>query len=421
MKEVKHIKLGRNNNIYFKKSKKFKTIGISIDFKMKYDHKLVTAFHILSKYLGNCSNKYPSIELLNKYIDSLYGTSLGVKVDYTGSLFAFNVFANYINPKYVNDESLHEKVIEVLHDVIYDAYVKDGKLDETIFNICKENCKIHLKGLKEYYMAYVIRTLRQNLCNDKYSSLVVPSVGEVSVINKLNNENIYNYYKKLFKAPFDIYVTGDFSFSKMEKLIRKYFAKKHTNSFKYSVFEPIEGKEIEPTIIKKEVSQAKVAVAYKIPVLFNDDRHYAFRMARLVLSGTLSSKFGKVIREKLGLCYSINSSYSSYYGVFLVTTGVASENIDKVVKEIDNQINEVKNGNVSDEEFLRAKEAILNDIISIDDSLFGTLNMIKTYNNFNQHFDLDVEYEKYNNVTKNDVIEVAKLLTYCSYVALDKE
>ena len=57
MKEVKHIKLGRNNNIYFKKSKKFKTIGISIDFKMKYDHKLVTAFHILSKYLGNCSNK----------------------------------------------------------------------------------------------------------------------------------------------------------------------------------------------------------------------------------------------------------------------------------------------------------------------------------------------------------------------------
>ena len=421
MKDLKHIKLGRNNNIYFKKSKKFKTIGISIDFKMKYDHKLVTAFHILCKYLGNCSNKYPSIELLNKYIDSLYGTNLGVKVDYTGSLFAFNVFANYINPKYVNDDSLHEKVIEVIHDIIYDAYINDGKFDETLFNICKENCKLHLKGLKEYNMAYVIKTLKENICDDKYSSLVISSVGEVSVINKLNNENIVKYYKKLLKAPFDIYVTGDFNFSKMEKLIRKYFAKKQTKSIKYNVFEPIEGKHIPPQIIKKEVSQAKVAVAYKIPVLFNDDRHYAFRIARLVLSGTLSAKFGKVIREKLGLCYSISSSYSSYYGMFLVTTGVASENITKVVEEIDNQINEVKKGNVTDEEFNRAKEAILNDFISIDDSLFGTLNMIKTYNNFNQKFDNDLEYEKYEKVTKEDVIEVAKLLTYCTYVALDKE
>ena len=47
--------------------------------------------------------------------------------------------------------------------------------------------------------------------------------------------------------------------------------------------------------------------------------------------------------------------------------------------------------------------------------------MIKTYNNFNQKFDNELEYEKYEKVTKEDVIEVAKLLTYCTYVALDKE
>ena len=40
------------------------------------------------------------------------------------------------------------------------------------------------------------------------------------------------------------------------------------------------------------------------------------------------------------------------------TSQVTSGGVD--VKEIDNQINEVKNGNVTDEEFLRAKEAILN-------------------------------------------------------------
>ena len=94
------------------------------------------------------------------------------------------------------------------------------------------------------------------------------------------------------------------------------------------------------------------------------------------------------------------------------------ENIEKVVKEVNNQINEVKIGNVSDEEFNQAKQALLSDIKSIDDSLFGTLNMIKTYHSFNKEFDLNQEIKKYENVSKNDVIEVCKLLTYCSYVAL---
>ena len=146
----------------------------------------------------------------------------------------------------------------------------------------------------------------------------------------------------------------------------------------------IKDKEYKNIIIKKKVSQAKLAVAYKIPVLFNDERQYAFKIARLVLSGTLSSKFGKVIREQMGLCYSISANYSAYYGTFIVTTGVASENVDKVIIEIDNQINEVKNGNVSDEEFNQAKEVLLNDLSSVDDTLFGTLNMIKTYHNINE-------------------------------------
>ena len=123
----------------------------------------------------------------------------------------------------------------------------------------------------------------------------------------------------------------------------------------------------------------------------------------------------------MGLCYFINSVYSSYYGSFIVTTGVASENIDKVVKEIDNQIKSLQNGDLTDEEFMQAKEAILSDMISIDVSLFGTLNMIKTYSNFNQDFVLEDEMRKYEKVSKEDIIEVSKLLTYCTYAALDKE
>ena len=419
--DVKKISIGRNKNIYIKKSKKFKTIGLSFVYKMKYDHKNVTAFNVLAKYLGNCSLDYPGIEKLNKYIESLYGTTIGIKTNYSGSLFAFNIFANIVNPKFVEDKNLIEKVIEIIYKMIYRPLIIDDALDENIFNICKENCIIDTESLNEFNMGYIIRSLKNSISNNPYNSFVTPQLGNQKVLKKLDNYNIIKYYKELLNAPIDIYVTGDFKVNEMVNIIKKYFKQHKAKSFKYDVFDMIDTKVVEPTIIKKQVSQAKVAVLYKIPVLFNDDRHYAFRLARLVLSGTLSSKLSKVIREEMGLCYFINSVYSSYYGSFIVTTGVASENIDKVVKEIDNQIKSLQNGDLTDEEFMQAKEAILSDMISIDDSLFGTLNMIKTYSNFNQDFVLEDEMRKYEKVSKEDIIEVSKLLTYCTYAALDKE
>lgn len=419
--DVKKVSIGRNKNIYIKKSKKFKTIGISFVYKMKYDHKNVSAFNVLAKYLGNCSLDYPGIEKLNKYIESLYGTSIGIKTNYSGSLFTFNIYANMVNPKFVDDKDLIEKVIEILYKIIYRPLIIEDRLDENIFNICKENCMIDAESLNEFNMGYVIRSLKKSISNDSHSSFVTPVLGDKKVLKKLDNYNILKYYKKLLNAPIDIYVTGDFKTNKMIEIIKKYFKSHKAKKINYDVFDMIESKVVKPTIIKKQVSQAKVAVLYKIPVLFNDDRHYAFRLARLVLSGTLSSKLSKVIREQMGLCYFINSVYSSYYGSFIITTGVASENIDKVVKEIDNQIKSLQNGELSDEEFKQAKEAILSDMVSIDDSLFGTLNMIKTYSNFNQDFVLEEEMKKYEKVSKEDIIEVSKLLTYCTYAALDKE
>lgn len=419
--DLKIIKLGRYNNIYFNKSKKFKSIGIRIVYKMKYDYKNISSFNLLCKYLGNCSESYPSIEQFNKYIDSLYGANVGIKMEYVGSIFSMNFSINFINPKFVDDDSLIENAIELLHDMIYKPLLtKEGFFDENIFNVCKQTCLVDAESSKEFNMGYVVRSLKEIISGSKQSSYAACSSGDKAILNKLDNKNILKYYEKMLHAPFDIYVTGEFSYKVMETLLRKHFSKTKIKNIDYDVFSLIEDKTYTPKIIKKPVTQAKLAVAYRIPVLFNDPRQYAFRIARLVLSGTLSAKFGKVIREKMGLCYSINSTYSSYYGTFIVTTGIESENISRVLNEIDNQINELKIGNVTDEEFNQAKEAIINDLRIVDDTLFGKLYFYKTYHQFTDNVSLDDEIKKYENVTKEEVIEVSKLLTYCTYCVLDK-
>ena len=182
--DVKKISIGRNKNIYIKKSKKFKTIGLSFVYKMKYDHKLVTAFNVLAKYLGNCSLDYPGIEKLNKYIESLYGTTIGIKTNYSGSLFTFNIFANIVNPKFVEDKNLIEKVIEIIYKMIYRPLIIDDALDENIFNICKENCIIDTESLNEFNMGYIIRSLKNSISNNPYNSFVTPQLGNQKVLKK---------------------------------------------------------------------------------------------------------------------------------------------------------------------------------------------------------------------------------------------
>ena len=421
MKKIKHIKLGKINNLYINKNSKFKSITISIVYKQKYSYEKISANNILAKYLGNCSLNYPSIELLNKKVESLYGGVIGIKINYVNELLTFDVYANIINPKFFNDQYLFEETIKLLHEIIYNPYIIDEIFNEEIFDICKENCLIDAKSNEEYDFPYIINEIKKDLTEDKKSALCAFKMGDYNVIEKFNNKNIYKYYKDIINSPFDIYVSGDVIYKNVISIVRKYYLHKKVKNNKLDVFSLIPNKKYEPIIINKEVKQAKLVILYRIPILFNDERNYAFRLLKIILSGTLSSKFNKVIREEKGLCYSISSAYSAYYGYFLITTAVSNDNVLKAIDEVKKQINLVKEGNVTLDEINIAKKLIVNDLKGMDDTLFETLNMIKIYHNFNKEFDVEDICSKYLSISKEDIINVCKELTYLTYGVIAKE
>ena len=197
MKKIKHIKLGKINNLYINKNSKFKSITISIVYKQKYSYEKISANNILAKYLGNCSLNYPSIELLNKKVESLYGGVIGIKINYVNELLTFDVYANIINPKFFNDQYLFEETIKLLHEIIYNPYIIDEIFNEEIFDICKENCLIDAKSNEEYDFPYIINEIKKDLTEDKKSALCAFKMGDYNVIEKFNNKNIYKYYKDI--------------------------------------------------------------------------------------------------------------------------------------------------------------------------------------------------------------------------------
>ena len=93
-----------------------------------------------------------------------------------------------------------------------------------------------------------------------------------------------------------------------------------------------------------------------------------------VLGGTPSSKLFLNVREKLSLCYYCASRYDWNKGIVLIESGVETENIDRAKTEILGQLDEIRAGNVTEEELLAAKLSICNSYRTVGDYLGGLEN-----------------------------------------------
>jgi hypothetical protein len=126
-------------------------------------------------------------------------------------------------------------------------------------------------------------------------------------------------------------------------------------------------------------------------------------------SGTQSKLFMNV-REKLSLCYHCSSRIYSK-GVMMVTSGIEPANYDKARNEILAQLDEIRNGNISDEEMDSAKKRLRNSMLSVGDSA----EAIHSWYVNNRIFGIEASPEeliaKIERVTKEEVAAAAKKVT----------
>ena len=108
------------------------------------------------------------------------------------------------------------------------------------------------------------------------------------------------------------------------------------------------------------------------------------------------------------MAYSAGSSYIRRKNVILIQTGIEIENYDKAVKIIEEQLQDIKNGKISDEEFNSAKQLIISSIELIEESKEDMITFYFDQNLFEENLNVTEYKEMIKNVTKEDVIKVAQ-------------
>ncbi|MEO8174343.1 MAG: insulinase family protein, partial [Sediminibacterium sp.] len=154
-----------------------------------------------------------------------------------------------------------------------------------------------------------------------------------------------------------------------------------------------------------------VVQAYRSPKQGSEE-YYAFNVLSTLLSGGNSSRLNKAIVDEKQLAVQVGAfNYALEDAGLFITYGIANMNVkpDVLEKEIQVVVDGVKNSLAGEREFVKVKNQITTDFVNRNSSMAGIAETLANYQVYFGDANLiNTEIERYNKVTREDLINVAK-------------
>lgn len=411
MSNVKCFNLKQGINLYYIPENKFKTNYISINVHNELKRETASLCALLSDVLNRGCKKYPTETAISEYMQKLYGSAFKADVRRKGTDQILSLSATCVNDSFLpENEGVFDKMLEFLFDVLLEPKVENGKFDEQYVNQEKVNLINDIEAMindKRTYSAWRIVELMFE--NEPYS---VYELGDVETVKTITAENLYNFYcEMLKKCPIDIFVVGSMNVSEVLAYIEKRLSNLSPLNHAYPTQNMYNKDLNEKEVIEKfDVTQAKLCMGYKTSISAGEGDYYKLMVANGILGGGAHSKLFNEVREKLSLAYYAGSRLGRYNGTMIISAGIESKNKDTAIKEIKVQVEKLKNGEFTAEEF----DATIKNITSSIRILGDTIGYLCDYYLGNVITDTLISPEEFaqkiESVTPKDVVDVAKKL-----------
>ncbi|WP_153462593.1 MULTISPECIES: EF-P 5-aminopentanol modification-associated protein YfmF [Sediminibacillus] len=389
-------------------SKKYKTTNVVVKLKAKLERDTITNRALLPYILQQGTNKYPSARELRTALDDLYGAVLGVDGAKKGENHIITLRLETANEAYLStDEQILEKAVEMLSGILFDPKSNGNSFDASIVKREKQTLKQKIDSIIDDKMSYANMRLIDEMCKDEAYRLHVHGYAED--LEGINEETLYHYYQKMLaEDQMDVYVLGDVSVEKAERLIESAFAAKQNatsaESDKTTVGKKVE--EVNTVIEEQNVQQAKLHLGYRTNITFGDPLYYALQVFNGLFGGFPSSKLFMNVREKHSLAYYAASRFESHKGLLLVFSGIAPKDYQQARDIINEQMARMKDGEFSEEELKDTKDLVVNQLLETMDHPQGLIEIL--YHQVLAETDVSPEQmlESVKQVTRQDVLQV---------------
>lgn len=396
------------------KTEKFKTNLIAVMLTTKLDRKNITKNALIPAVLRRGTKFMQTQEEINKKMEDMYGASFDCGLDKTGDNQILKFYMETVNNEFLpqDAENMIKSSIEKIFEIIFNPYLENGVFKKEYVEQEKENIKQIIDGKIDSKARYALdRCIEEMYKNEPFG---LYKFGYVEDLKDINEKNLYEYYLELIETcKIDIYISGIVdenihNIIKQNENIEKLQERKPDfKEFELTKKENEEAKEIQESM---EITQGKLIIGLDVNILDKDAR-YKIMIYNSLLGGSANSKLFQNVREKASLAYTASSSYYRFKNNIFINCGIDIPNYQKALEIIKKQIEDMKNGDFTDEEIENAKNGIIASIKTIDDEQDTEITYYFGQELSGTKTSLEEYIEKIQKVNKADILEVAKQIS----------
>lgn len=402
------------------KETKFKSNLISLRFIAPLDNQTAAKNALLFPVLLRGSVNFPDIGSIRREEESVYDTDISDGVYKRGDSQILEIRMSLLDNRFsIDGMDITDRAVRLLSDILFSPLTENGAFCAEYVESEKQMLIDDIRAQVNDKRRYAMQRLSEEMFSDDIFG--ISELGTVESVEAITASSLMDQYKELFsRARIEIFAVGNFDFDSLRETFGSLFGKSQRSYLYEQTTKPLSQarEEVKTVYERQNISQGKLSMGFYTGITVGNPDYTAMQLLNIIYGAGVTSKLFLNVREKLSLCYYCGSSDNGQKGFMTVHSGIEFKNEKKAADEILAQLDEIKNGNISENEMRDAKLALIDSAERIADSAGNTLNWYFACVMNGQMITPEEKCEKILAVTAEDIVRISAKIRLDTYYFL---
>ena len=323
---------------------------------------------LLPSVLLRGTRRCPDLRAVTQRLDELYGAAIGPLVRRVGDYQTTGFYCGFMDDRFaLPGDQVLRPMLEFVGELLMDSPRENGTFLPEFVESEKKNLISTIESDRNDKRLYAMRRLLRTMC--AADSFGIPRLGEIEEVAAITPETLTRHYEKILRtSPVELFYVGSAPAEEVMDAVRPLLAglaREPQSLSAQTAFKSCPGQDLVETM---DVAQGKLCMGFTTTITNRSKDFPAMQMLSAILGGGMTSKLFRNVREKMSLCYSIDSAYYGTKGILLASAGIDFDKEEITRREILNQLRACQEGDITDEELGAAREAILSSLRAVQDA-----------------------------------------------------
>lgn len=405
---LKRYKTKKGMNIIVVKTDKFKTASINLFIHNQLDRSTVTQNALIPMVLKRGSREFPTMQEISRKLENLYGSFFDCGVVKKGERQIQHFFIDGVNEKFLpGGEKLLDSCVRLLDSIVSNPLTEGEGFRKEYVRQEKDNLSKLIQSRKNDKVQYAVERCYELMCaGERYG---IHEWGRVEDLESITPEILMKRYSEnISKSKIDIMVLGDVN----EKWILGLEDIVGVTTDTSNSIEKEETKKevgaIRTFVDEMDVNQGKLSMGFRTNTGLADPDYYSLLVYNSILGGGVHSKLFQNVREKNSLAYYVFSRLDKFKGTMMIGSGVEPTNFEKAKTIILEQINDIKSGKVTSEEYETSIKSLENSLKNLTDEPVQLVDFCLGQSIIGSDDSIEEIMKKIKNVKMDDVLKISE-------------